>query len=200
MRKLYIPSGVCHAPARRHGLSSALLEGTCRWGVFLTVVFGILALGVVFLWCIRHAELIQTGVAASATSALASADIEFAAVSASGQHVTLTGTAPSEVERLRAAGVVRTAPGVTRVCKQPDGGGGPRRRRAPIPRPPCCPGSASRLSGQPPAIRWNLAGGCPMSSAMNCCNGCNQRGPNSPLLVSFNRPAVHRWPCARRWW
>ena len=81
----------------------------------MTLVFGSLALGVVFLWCARHAERIEAETHSNASAALRTAGLDFATVQADGQRVTLRGTALDESARSAAVTTVRTAPGVIAV-------------------------------------------------------------------------------------
>jgi len=84
----------------------------------LTIFFGLLALGVVAYICLGHRPEIQSEVAANARAELAAGDFAFARVSADGQHLTLTGTAPSDDARAAAGQAALGAYGVVAVDNQ----------------------------------------------------------------------------------
>ncbi len=84
----------------------------------LTIFFGLLALGVVAYICLGHRPEIQSEVAANARAELAAGDFGFARVTADGQHLTLTGTAPSDSARTAAGQAALSAYGVVAVDNQ----------------------------------------------------------------------------------
>jgi len=85
----------------------------------LTIFFGLLALGVLAYICLgHHRPEIQSEVAANTRAKLTAGDFGFARVSADGQHVTLTGTAPSEEARIAAGKAALGAYGVVAVDNQ----------------------------------------------------------------------------------
>lgn len=85
----------------------------------LTIFFGLLALGVLAYVCIgQHREDIQREVAEHAKAKLIARNIDFARVSADGQHITLTGTAPNEAARSAATAAALAGYGVVAVDNQ----------------------------------------------------------------------------------
>lgn len=85
----------------------------------LTIFFGLLALGILAYVCIgQHRPEIQAEVAANTRGELVANGYPFARVSADGQHVTLTGTAPSDESRIAAGRAALGAHGVVAVDNQ----------------------------------------------------------------------------------
>lgn len=85
----------------------------------LTIFFALLALGVLAYVCIQHhRQEIQDEVAANAAAELSAGGFGFARVVADGQHITLTGTAPSGQARDAAGRAALAGRGVVEVDNQ----------------------------------------------------------------------------------
>ncbi|MEM7219854.1 MAG: OmpA family protein [Pseudomonadota bacterium] len=84
-------------------------------GRVLTMFFGLLGIGLIFAWCIRHAEHIEAEIQADAQSALTDAGFDSITASADGQFVALAGRVADESLRDRAIATVAALPHVLRV-------------------------------------------------------------------------------------